>query len=348
MRLRRCALTVALVGLAAVLAPAPALADRGTVGEVRPQTSVTFDGTQGDVLVVETTLDLAAGESRHLRGRLEAVSSTTGTVAMNATLKCFSPQGSTVGPTSTSSRNHEGSDAAYKDEGHLPLYVDDLLVAPAAGRYRCGLYGRTASTSITGYRLAVVTGGKSWLQFSLQDQAGAGRWDSLPCSSVGDSPTCTYLGKGKAVDAFVFYNDGSTPLKWRHAPGATSVQALANVTVTTCYKLTASCDGVPEADREPRAPDSYSSVSFRLDVIQLDQAGSHTCQSTQTEPVTNKVRDEAHHYTSYLSLAAVPVNASCGDQFLLRVYVKHLSGSPIKIDGRQSSTSLTNGIMMNL
>ncbi len=349
MSFRRNAVLAALTGfaLAAAFVPAPALADRGTVDQVNLTTSLNIPRGVGNVLVVEKTLDLAAGEARHLRGRLEAVSSTTGTVAMNATLICKDQAGVKVGSSATSSRNHEGSDAPYKDVGHLPLYVDMLFVAPAAGTYKCGLYGLTDVSNATEYHLAVVTGGKTWLQVSNENQPGANWWRGPACSSTGDSATCTYLGTSAKADTFVFYNDGSTPVKWRHAPGTTSVQALADVTVTTCYKGTASCDGVPDSERLPRTSSSYSSVSFRMDVIQLDAAGSHTCRLTQTEPVTNKVSDEAHHYTAYLSLPSVPVDSSCGDQFLLRVYVKHLSGSPIKIDGQQS-TSLTNGIMMNL
>ncbi|GLW33127.1 hypothetical protein [Actinoplanes regularis] len=327
--------------------PAPALGDRGAVDQFNRTTSLDIPREGRNVLVVEKSLDLAAGEARHLRGRLEAVSSTTGTVAMNATLICNDQAGTKVGSSATSSRNHEGSDASYKDTGHLPLYVDMLFVAPAAGTYLCGLYGLTDVSNATDYHLAVVTGGKTWLQVSAEDQPGANWWRGPACSSSGDSVSCTYLGTSAKADTFVFYNDGSTPVKWRHAPGATAVQALANVTVTTCYKGTKSCAGVPESERLARTATSSSSVSFRMDVIQLDAAGSHTCRLTQTTPVTNKISDEAHHYVTYLSLPSVPVDSSCGDQFLLRVYVKHLSGSPIKIDGQQS-TSLTNGIMMNL
>ncbi|GIF05487.1 hypothetical protein [Actinoplanes siamensis] len=349
--LRRTTAVLALAGIALALVPGSAQADRGPVGQAKPTTSITFRPGQGDVLVAAAKLEnLAAGESRRLHGRLEAVSSTTTVVAMNATIRCFADEARTqqIGVVSTSSRNHEGSDAPYAVTGHLPLLVDKLFTAPSAGTFHCGLFGRTDSTSNSDYNLAVVTGGKSYLEYSLQDQPGAGWWDSLPCDSQGTAATCTYIGTSTKTDTFTFYDDGSTVQKWAYAPGTTAVQALANVTVTTCYQGTASCKGVPAADQLPRTANSYTAATFRMDVIQLKTDNSHACKTTSTTPVTNKIRDDAHHYTANLSLASVPVDPACGNLFLLRVYIKHVSGSPLKIDGHQNSTSLANGIMMNL
>jgi hypothetical protein len=354
--LRRNIVTAALLGLVAVLLPAPAMADKGLVDQYPLTTSLNiYPPATGQsaqyVKVVDTQLNLAAGESRHLRGRLETVSSTTGVVAFNAAVQCFATgSDARIGRLAVSSRNHEGSDASYAVTGHLPLLVDKLFTAPSAGSYTCGLYGLTASTSITGYHLAVVTGGKSYLQVSDVDQAGAGAWDSLQCNSKGNNTAdskCTFIGTSAKSDVFVFYNDGSTPKKWAYAPGTTTVQALANVTVTTCYQGTASCDGVPESERLPRTANSYSAVQFRLDVIQLGADNSHACYTAPATTVTNNVRDDAHHYTAYLG-TTVTVDPSCGSMFLMRVYVKHVSGSPVKIDGVQEPSSLTNGIMMNL
>jgi hypothetical protein len=345
--------TFAAVAVAAlgILLPAPAaLADQGTVTQYRPTTSVQFRHGDGDKLVVETTLDLAAGERRHLRGRLEVVSSFESIVALNAVLKCFST-GSTpalVGTASTSSRNHEGSDAAYPDgKGHLTLAVDLLFAAPQAGAYRCGLYAKTSAGANTGtYNLAVVTGGKSWLEISDTHQAGAQWWENPECSSTGSSPTCTYIGKGQPDSAWIFYQDGTSVIKWPHAAGATQVEAIANVTATTCYVASGSCDRVAAADREPRRPGSGSVVDFRLDVIQLDRAGSKACVTTSAAR-TSVITDDAHHFTTRLTIPKVLVDSSCGGLFLLRVYAKHVSGSPVKIDGRQGGTSLTNGILLN-
>lgn len=331
----------------AVLAPAvDARADRGTVSKYFPTRSVQFRDGDGDVLVVEKTLNLVAGDRRHLHARLEAVSSTKQIVAMNAVIKCF---GTGLIGQSTTSRNHEGSDGPYAEPGHLPLYVDLLVSVETAGTYRCGLYAKTSGNVSGGYNLAVVTGGQSWLEISDSPQYGADRWENPVCGSTGSEPSCTFVGPSNK-DSFVFYDDGTPKKKWTRAAGTSAVEALANVTVTTCYQGTSSCDGIPAGDQLPRPTggSSKSVISFRLDVLQLDVAGSHTCKTTQSPVETNNITDNAHHYTAYLSIPNVAVDKTCGDTFMMRVYVKHISGSGIKIDGQQGATSLTNGIMMNL
>lgn len=335
--------------VAAVLAGAGvAHADRGPVTRLSLTSDRNFD-PGGDELILATTFTLAANESRHVRGRLEATSSTTQIVAMNATLKCLS--GSTlIGGAATSSRNHEGKDTTtYAVDGHLPLFVDLLFTAPAAGSYRCGLYGKTATsrTNLT-YHLTAAAGGKTWLEVSRTNQAGAHWWRNPECNSTGSSSTCTFVGPGQPDSAFVFYEPGMPHDKWTVGNGTTAVEALANITVTTCYKGTSSCDRVPERYRQERTSRSHSVVNLRLEVLQMDAPGSHTCQKTTTGLSPRTVRDDAHHYTANLSLPRVEVSSACGRQFMLRVYVQHVSGSPVKIDGIQGATSLSNGIMMNL
>jgi hypothetical protein len=323
-----------------------AQADKGRVDRTTLTAETSFRPGAGLVRIVGTTLHLAAGESRHLRGRLEAESDTDAVVAMNATVRCLA--GSVqVGVSASSSRNHEGYDTKYYAvDGHLPLYADLLFTAPSAGSYECGLYGVTASTSNQGYTLTAVPS-RTWLEASSTDQAGAHWWQNPVCNSTGTSPTCSYIGPGQPGHAFVFYEPGLPHDKW--TAGAGEVQASANVTLTTCYKLTASCSParVPEADRQPRGPESKSVVRLRLEALQMDVAGSHTCYANATPLTTAQIMDDAHHYTAYLSLPEVPVRPDCGRVFMLRVFVEHVSGSPIKIDGLQS-TSLTNGMMLNL
>ncbi|MFC7529680.1 hypothetical protein [Actinoplanes sp. GCM10030250] len=320
----------------------PAQADAGPVTRTTLAGASTF--TPGvEKRVLSRTVTLAAGESRHVRGRLQATSSTTAVVAMNDTLKCADAAGAVTGVTSTSSRNHEGSDTtSYATPGHLPLYADLLFTAPSAGTYTCGLYAYTASTSQTGYHLTAVAG-DTWLEVSDTDQAGARWWQNPACNSVGSSSTCTYIGAGTPT-AWVFYSDGTPVYKWNAAAGATSVQALANLELTTCYTGTASCTGV---DAYEKARGTNSVVDVRYEVIQLDTT-AHTCRTTSTAESRKTIRDDAHHYVVNFALSGIPVDPSCGTRnFLMRIYVEHVSGNPIKIDGMQS-TSLTNGIMMNV
>jgi hypothetical protein len=331
-----------------VLAPAyPAIADRGQVTRLNLASPVNF-APSSDTPIVQTTLTMTANQSRHLSGRLEATSSTPNVVAMNATIKCFS--GSTlVGVAATSSRNHEGNDTtSYATDGHLPLLADLLFTAPSSGSYQCGLYGKTAASSTPSYHLTAVAGGSTWLKVSQTDQVGAHWWQNRACNSTGSSSTCSYIGPGQPDTAFVFYETGAPHDQWTVGSQTTEAEALANITMTTCYRLTSSCDRVAEADRLPRAPGSHSVVNVQLQVLQMTADGSHTCNTTTTAMSSRTILDDAHHYTANLALPRVAVRTDCGRRFMLRVYVNHVSGSPVKIDGLQGAASLSNGIMMNL
>jgi hypothetical protein len=294
--------------------------------------------------LLSRTVTLAAGESRHVRGRLEATSSVTQIVAMNDTLKCVNAAGAVVGITATSSRNHEGSDTDYyATDGHLPVYADLLFTAPSAGTYTCGLYAYTASSSLTNYYLTAVAG-NTWLEVSNTHQVGARWWQNPTCNSTGTSGTCTYVGAGTST-AWVFYNDGTPVHKWNAAGNARSVQALANLELTTCYTGTASCSGV---DAYERTRGTNAVVDVRFEMIQLDTT-AHTCRTTSTATSRKTIPDDAHHYVVNLALSGITIDPACGTRtFIMRIFVQHVSGNPLKIDGVQNTTSLTNGIAMNI
>lgn len=326
-----------------ISAPA-AQADSGPTTRVTLTSANNFY-SRAEERLLSRTVTLAAGESRHVRGRLEATSSVTQIVAMNNTLKCVDPTGAVVGITSTSSRNHEGSDTTYyATPGHLPIYADLLFTAPTAGTYTCGLYGYTASSSLTDYHLTAVAT-NTWLEVSDTDQVGARWWQNPTCNSTGTSSTCTYIGAGTST-AWVFYNDGTPVHKWTAASNATSVQALANLELTTCYTGTASCSSSVDAYEKPRGTNAV--VDVRFEMIQLDTT-AHTCRTTSTATSRKTIRDDAHHYVANLALSGIPIDPACGTRtFIMRIFVQHVSGNPIKIDGVQNTTSLTNGIAMNI
>lgn len=321
-----------------------AAADNGTVTRVTLTSAKKFY-PNATTLLISKSITLAAGESRHVRGRLEATSSTTLIVALTELVKCVDSSGTAVGIASASARNHEGYDTTYYAiDGHLPLYADLLFTAPAAGTYTCGVYGWTASSATSSYYLTAVAN-STWLEVSDTNQQGSHWWQNPACDSNGTYSTCTYLGAGTST-AWVFYTDGTPVYKWAAASNATGVQALANMTVTTCYAGTASCKSSIDPYEKPRGTNSV--IDVRFEVIQLD-ATAHTCRLTSTTTSRRTIRDDAHHYTAYFSLSNIPVDSTCGTRnFIMRVYVKHVSGNPIKIDGVQGSTSLTNGIAMNL
>jgi hypothetical protein len=320
-----------------------AQADNGSVTRTALAADTAFT-TAGAVELVSRTMTLDAGESRHIRARLEATSSTTAIVGMTNSIRCVNASGALVGVKSASGRNHEGSDTTtYATPGHLPIYADLLFTAPSAGTYKCSLYGSTYTSATTTYSLTAVAG-NTWIETSDTDQTGAHWWQNPACESADTDGRCTYVGDGAAdPDAWVFYSDGTPLYKWQADPAATSVDALANIELTTCYRGTGSCaDTMEEYDRGTNAV-----VDLRLDFIQLDSTG-HACRTHQ-QSARRTITDDAHHYVGNFALSDIPIDATCGTRtFLLRIYVKHVEGQTVKIDGVQSgTTSLTNGIALN-
>ncbi|MFT9670344.1 hypothetical protein ACMZ5M_25235 [Streptomyces rhizosphaericola] len=294
--------------------------------------------------LVRRTMTLAAGEKRHLRGRLEATSTTTGIVGLTERVRCLDASGRTVPVVAASARNHEGSDTiTYATPGHLPLFADLLFTAPADGTYTCVLQG-TAYSSLTGsYHLTAVAG-KTWLEADDGDRVGAGWWQNPGCESADSGAACTYVGTGPARrDAWVFYDDGTPSRKWQAHPDAVGVSAQANLELTTCYHGTASCASAMQA--HPRGRNAV--VDARFEFIQLGTTG-HACR-THSTTARRTVTDDAHHAVGYSFLTGLPVDPACGTRdFLMRIYVKHVSGQTVKVDGVQSGvTSLTNGIAFN-
>jgi hypothetical protein len=319
-------------------------ADNGTVTRVTLTSNRDFS-PNATTLIVSRSVTMAAGESRHLRGRLEATSSTTLIVALTVTVRCNNSSGSAVGVGGATARNHEGSDTTYYAiPGHLPLYADLLFTAPVAGTYTCGVYGWTASSATSSYHLTAVAS-STWIEVSNTGQVGSHWWENPACSSDGSSSGCSYVWPGSAP-VWVFYNDGTPVYKWTAAGTATSVEALADLTLTTCYTNTGSCqDSTVIPKEKPRG--TNATVDLRFEVIQLDTT-AHTCRLTTAGTTRRTIRDDAHHYAAYFALSGIPIDSSCGTrQFIIRIYVASISGNPVKIDGRQSTTSLTNGIAMN-
>ncbi|GAB2921670.1 hypothetical protein GCM10027280_06070 [Micromonospora polyrhachis] len=342
--LRATVATAVAAGLLSVW-PAVTQADSGSVTRVTLASARNV--TPGALtLLTSRTVTLATGESRHVKGRFEATSSMTSIAAMNNHVRCLDSAGSQVGVQGVTSRNHEGSDTtSYAIDGHLPLYADLLFTAPAAGTYTCGVYGYTASSASSSYHLTAVPG-STWLEMSDTNQAGSHWWQNPVCNSTGTSSTCSYIGAGTST-VHVFYNDGTPVYKWTAAPDATAVQSLANLTVTTCYLNTASCQRSSVAPYQ-KARGTNAVIDARLEVIQLDPT-AHTCRNTATATTRHTIRDDAHHYAAYFRLPQVTIDPTCGTRmFIMRIVVTHISGQPVKIDGLQGTSALSHGIAMNL
>ncbi|WP_443080654.1 hypothetical protein [Streptomyces sp. PTD5-9] len=326
-------------------APARADGERGADTVTRTTLAADTEIPQGaTVELLRRTMALDAGEKRHLRGRLETTSSTTGIIGLTQRIRCLNASGSTVSVIAASARNHEGADTAtYAVPGHLPIYADLLFTAPAAGVYNCVLQGSAYSTLAGSNHLTAVAG-NTWLEADDGDRPGAHWWQNPACESADAAGACTYVGGGAARrDAWIFYDDGTPVHQWQAHPDAVGVSARANVELTTCYQGTASC--APTMQAYPRGRNAV--VDTRFEFIQLDTTG-HACR-THGAPARRTITDDAHHAVGYFAISGIPIDAACGTRtFLMRVYVKHVSGQTVKIDGVQGGvTSLTNGIAVN-
>jgi hypothetical protein len=89
-------LSIGAVALSAT-ASVPASADHGSVTRVSLAANRTFSEPEGLKLIVSRALTLTAGEARHVKGRLQAASSTTQIVAMNIMVRCLDSAGVQVG-----------------------------------------------------------------------------------------------------------------------------------------------------------------------------------------------------------------------------------------------------------
>ncbi|MET7364675.1 hypothetical protein ABZS61_02405 [Streptomyces sp. NPDC005566] len=336
-------LAAALVIALAMLAPTAARADNGGVTRAQLSDAIRIPGGT-TVELLRRSLTLTAGEKRHIRTRLETTSSTVGIVGLTNRIKCINSTGAPASVVAASARNHEGYDTdTYATPGHLPIYADLLFTSPTAGVYTCILYGSAYSTLPGSYYLTAVAA-STWLEVSDSDQKGAQWWQNPACESADTSGSCTYVGEGAVdPDAWVFYDDGTPVHKWKADSTATSVTAQANVELTTCYKGTASCaDGMDQYARGTNAV-----VDTRFDFVQLDTTG-HACRTYSTAS-RKTITDDGHHYVAYFALPRMGIEAACGTRtFIMRVYVKHVSGQTVKVDGVQNgATSLTNGIAFN-
>ncbi|MFI1016128.1 hypothetical protein [Streptomyces sp. NPDC020965] len=303
-----------------------------------------YDDTPA-VHVLQQTLTMAAGEKRHLRGRVETTNSGTGNVGKTIYIFCNDASGNPASVEAASARNHEGYDTtSYATPGRLPLYTDLLFTAPAAGTYTC-ILKVWAYTTLPGSLYLTAKAGSTWLQSSDSDRPGAHWWQNPNCASNATTGTCTYVGNAPTnTDSWVFYDDGTPVHQWQAHPDAISVSAQANLGLTTCYTKTKSClSGMWSGPKGPGAV-----VDTRFELIQLNTTG-HTCV-THNDAATRTISDDAHHTAAYYALNNIPIEASCGTRtFVMRIYVKHVSGQTVKIDGAQSNglTPLTSGIAFN-
>lgn len=354
---------VSAVGLVAALAAAlPAAAASAETARAYLKNNRALDRSvyaHGRELVRLSPVVLASGESRLLTGQLQARSSSSRNVEQQAGISCDGTTGGTV----RTSRNNEGRDKRYSTgAGVLSISVRYLFTAPDAGTYTCRLWGLASNDSLT-----ALGGKRTWLEISTTGERRAIQWTQGPCDSRGrvsktsddlSDSECVYVVPARARQRGTRYPDRAYALVDSNARAdllARAIDVIGDVELTTCYSGTGSCLANVARYGTWRAP---TVVETRLEVFQLDPLG-HSCgavtYSGSRKFMRTNIGPDAHHFKVHHRVShAVSVIPPCTGRALVRLAVRVISGSPVKIDGSttvrngRSALALSNGIARNL
>jgi PASTA domain len=318
---------------------------------------IPMDPIKGDIklgyspstVLVQTNVSMQAGDMRRVFGRAEIASSVNSSALAVAFVECTTLDGSPVSQEGGTNQNHEGRDtpigASYPYPGELALYPSLLFKAPYAGTFTCKLEANgDPNNPLTAIASDYDGYSTTWLQVSAQpdagvNYAGAFWWQNLPCDEQGKpnpQAPCVYLGGASGQQqVYEFENDGSPVQSWQAPEDAAFVDASDSLMVTTCYYDTGSCTADNSESWWNHIFDNPggSVVQSHLELIQLNPDES-VCNTTASPDQISNVGNAPHHYMIYHSLADVPVYPCNGSRlFKLRIFVKYLSGNPVKIDG---------------
>jgi hypothetical protein len=299
--------------------------------------------------IVSVQLSLAPNQSRRISARISLTSTSTSSTFTGAYVMCENPNGGDKTELGDTNQNYAGKNTpagtSYPFNGVLALYPSLLLQAGnVAETFTCGLYASTDSDEVSVMPQDDDGFSTTYLLSSSVDDTGAAWWQNLNCSWTGQTVPdpknpdshCLYLGGAtQQQDVYEFQEDGSLVRPWTAPDNAAFVNAEDSLLVTTCYFGTKSCT--------PENTLSYIDSLFNnlggtylqshLELNQLDSSGN-VCRTAQSPDQISFADNTAHHYEIYHLLQDVPVYPECGSRtFQLRLYVKYLSGNPVKIDG---------------
>ena len=302
-----------------------------------------------DPVLAETSFTMQPMERRRVFGRAEIASSSDSISLAVAFVQCVGPDGfaSQHGDTN---QNHQGKNTpigpSYPHRGELALYPSLLLVADKPGTYTCSLVA-SGDKALTAIARDYDGSSMTWLQVSAEADSGAGWWQNLFCDMYGHTvPTdengnssCLYLdGATNQKQIYIFDNDGSPARIWQADSKAAFVDASDSLLLTTCYYGTHSCTSDNTEGWLDYVFDNPGGtmVQSHLELIQLNPDGG-VCNATWSPDQTTRIGNDPHHYMLYHSLVDVPIYPCNGSRsFKLRIFLKYLSGNPVKIDGSGS------------
>lgn len=294
--------------------------------------------------VVTANVWLDAGETRRVYGRASWTNSSTGVYEALTGIECYGADGVHTGFSDTN-QNHDGKNThagpSYPYQGLLALYPAMLLHAWASQNYTCQLLVSTDSAQLSVVAKDPAGASATYLRMSSADEKGATWWQNLSCGTdtvptkANNYSSCIYLGGplGKS-DIYEFENDGSPVHLWEVPPGTAFVAADANIQVSVCYYQTGSCaPAYSENALQHIADPGGTEVESHMELIQLDSL-HQVCNVTESPDHLTWIDNNSHHYVLYYSVRNAPYYPGCGsDLYKIRVYLKYLSGNPLKIEG---------------
>jgi hypothetical protein len=315
------------------------------------EAAVTNIGPSAQTVLIQKSYTLQQNEMRVVFGRAEIYGKTgTGQGHTNyaeSDVECTGPNGFVAEGDAGQNYEgpHKGAGPDYPTTGHLALYPSVLVQAPTTGTYVCQLL---ASTDYPETVVGRPSQGDNttWLRVSAPIATGGGlreaarlsgsgpvvpyapfsdalSWGPSPdCSEIGLGAGCLYLGPGAlpSVDVFLPQNP------WSPVTNAAFVDVTASLQATLCGK-TSSCAIHKNSDTTSVVIDSH------LELIQLN-ATRGVCKETDSPTQRSTIGNAPHHYMIYHTLTNVAVYPACGaPQFVVKLFVKWVSGSTVKIDG---------------
>jgi hypothetical protein len=149
-------------------------------------------------------------------------------------------------------------------------------------------------------------------------------------STVAVSPAPLWTRNWGMSDSLLINRGGQRDvLQASYTADADRFMVTADVQFTNCYDLLRLCDTNPKNKLS-------STVGSRLQVMQIAEGGGY-CKVTKW-PATGldpiKVTWDQHHNKNYHRVqVAVSDAANCTDRFRIKVFIRHLAGNPMMVEG---------------
>lgn len=314
------------------------------------------DWPAGRKLLELPPIALDAGQSRLIRGRLEAASVTDSNQEQQVGVACDGTEGGVL----RTSRNNEGLDHHYSTgDGVLDLDVRYLFTPVTAGSFICSLWGKSSGNALT----ARAATGQTYLEV-IDPAPGASQWLAGPCDSRGTvsntsdnayDSECVYLVPPTASQDGTSYPSQThtlTQASLTADPAASAISLGLDLQLSTCYGGTGSCIvEVNQYGGDRRGGTSV--VDSRADIVQLDATGQATaCGARTFSPALGEgnspsgayrrtvIAGDTHHVKlRYVVTVPVSQAAGCTRTFLARLFVRSVSGDPVKLLGSRMSRS---------